>query len=82
MFNNLNFNKLQDKNSFSIRLVVYEDFRDGKRSGGRLKQATYFIQDSNDFVYIHTRIVKKEFAENPIKSRHQLKLIMLCIILH
>ena len=30
MFNNLNFNKLQDNNYFSIRLVVYEDFRDGK----------------------------------------------------
>ena len=28
------------------------------------------------FVYIHTPVVKKEFAENPIKSRHQLKLII------
>ena len=34
------------------------------------------------FVYIHTPIVKKEFAENPVKSRYQLKLIMICIISH
>ena len=33
------------------------------------------------FVYIHTTVVKKEYAENPEKSRYLLKLIMLCFIL-
>ena len=39
-------------------------------SCNKREQASHFL-----FVYIHTTVVKKEFAENPIKSMHQLKLI-------
>ena len=39
-------------------------------SCNKREQASHFL-----FVNIHTRIAKKEFAENPTKSRHLLKLI-------
>ena len=42
------------------------------------EQTTHF-----PFLYMSIlQLLKKEFAENPIKSKHQLKPIMLCIILH
>ncbi len=36
--------------------------------------------DTHECVFAEPQ--KKEFAENPIKSKYQSKLIVLCIILH